>query len=350
MKRKRKLWGLTAAVLIFVLMLSGCGNSAGADSGMKGGATESQSGGAAPGQGMSFGSDGSAAESGENAAADMAESGTDSGAGAQDPAEGGEDAGILTGEEAGSAYEQKLIRTVNMSVETKAFDSLVENVRARTESLGGYVENSEVSGSAGAANDRWAYLTLRIPAQQLDAFLDQVSEEANVTYSSESTEDVTLAYTDMQSHVAALRTEQETLLSMLGQAQSMEDILAIQTQLTQVRYEIESYESQLRVYDNQVDYSTVYLDIREVARETSAEGNSFGERVRTRFGDTAYRVGQGFVNFAVGFLGALPVLIIVAVIAAAAVLVWKKVRKRKKKNKDRSSGQMDGEEQKEKSR
>ena len=280
----------------------------------------------------------------------MAESGTDSGAGAQDPAEGGEDAGILTGEEAGSAYEQKLIRTVNMSVETKAFDSLVENVRARTESLGGYVENSEVSGSAGAANDRWAYLTLRIPAQQLDAFLDQVSEEANVTYSSESTEDVTLAYTDMQSHVAALRTEQETLLSMLGQAQSMEDILAIQTQLTQVRYEIESYESQLRVYDNQVDYSTVYLDIREVARETSAEGNSFGERVRTRFGDTAYRVGQGFINFAVGFLGALPVLIIVAVIAAAAVLVWKKVRKRKKKNKDRSSGQMDGEEQEEKSR
>ena len=103
-----------------------------------------------------------------------------------------------------------------------------------------------------------------------------------MTYSSESTEDVTLAYTDMQSHVAALRTEQETLLSMLGQAQSMEDILAIQTQLTQVRYEIESYESQLRVYDNQVDYSTVYLDIREVARETSAEGNSFGERVRTR--------------------------------------------------------------------
>ena len=92
-----------------------------------------------------------------------------------------------------------------------------------------------------------------------------MSEEANVTYSSESTEDVTLAYTDMQSHVAALRTEQETLLSMLGQAQSMEDILAIQTQLTQVRYEIESYESQLRVYDNQVDYSTVYLDIGSCA-------------------------------------------------------------------------------------
>ena len=76
-----------------------------------------------------------------------------------------------------------------------------------------------------------------------------------------------------------------------------------------------------------------YIWISEVARETSAEGNSFGERVRTRFGDTAYRVGQGFVNFAVGFLGALPVLIIVAVIAAAAVLVWKKVRKERKRTK-----------------
>ena len=65
---------------------------------------------------------------------------------------------------------------------------------------------------------------------------------------------------------------------MMEQATSMKDILSIQSQITDVRYEIESYESQLRVYDNQVTYSTVYLDLYEVNRESSTTGTTFGER------------------------------------------------------------------------
>ena len=83
----------------------------------------------------------------------------------------------------------------------------------------------------------------------------------------------------------------------------MEDILAIQSQITEVRYEIENYESQLRVYDNQVNYSTIYLDLYEVTRESSTTGKTFGDRVYTRWNDNLYRMGQGFQKFPDRFFG-----------------------------------------------
>lgn len=230
---------------------------------------------------------------------------------------------------------QKLIKTVNMSVETTEFDQFTAGVKTETEQIGGYVESSEVSSTVNEHSDRWANFTLRIPSEKLDEFVSRVGEDANVTYTNESTEDVTLSYVDMESHLKALRTEQETLMSMLEKVESLEDILKIQSQLTEVRYRIESYESQLRTYDNLVDYSTVYLNVSEVTRETSVAGITFGERVKTRFNDNVYRIGQGFRNFAIAFLGAIPILIILAVIAVAALLLLRKVYKIRKKRKEK---------------
>ena len=75
-------------------------------------------------------------------------------------------------------------------------------------------------------------------------------------------------YVDVESHITALKTEQESLLKMLEQADTIETILAIQNQLTQVRYQLESYESQKRTYDNDLNYSAVYVYVQEVERES----------------------------------------------------------------------------------
>ena len=226
--------------------------------------------------------------------------------------------------------DQKLIKTVNMSAETTEFDTLVADVRAKTESAGGYVENSDVGGDYGMDMTRYAYLVLRIPADKLDDFVGEVKNASNVRSFGESTEDVTLQYTDLDTHIKALREELDALFSMMEQATSMEDILAIQSQITEVRYEIENYESQLRVYDNQVIYSTVYLDLYEVNRESSAAGTTFGERVKIKFNDNLYQMGQGFQNFMVGLLGGLPILLPIVVICVVVVVVLRKIWKKRK--------------------
>lgn len=179
------------------------------------------------------------------------------------------------------------------------------SAQSQAEGLGGYIESSSISNSSYASSTsaaRSARLTARIPSEKLDGYLAGISKQSNVTRKSESTEDVTLQYVDLQSHKKALLAEQESLLSMMEQAESIEDIIAINEQLTDVRYQIESMESQLRTYDNQVDYSTVNLYIDEVERYTPGAAKSAGARIAEGFSANIYRVGSFFKNFAIEFI------------------------------------------------
>jgi uncharacterized protein YhaN len=141
-------------------------------------------------------------------------------------------------------------------------------------------------------------------------------------------EDVTLQYVDMESHKKALVTEQERLLELLEQAQTVEDIITIEDRLSEVRYQIESMESQLRTYDNKIDYSTVYLTINEVVQYSLSEEETVGERIRNGFLDSLEGVKDGVTEFAIWLVIKLPYLVVWAVIIAVIVIVFLKIRKR----------------------
>ena len=116
---------------------------------------------------------------------------------------------------------------------------------------------------------------------------------------------------------------------MLAEATELDTILAIQNRLTEVRYELQSYESQMRIYDNEIDYSTVYLDVYEVERETSKDEGSFGTRLKERLSDNLYSLGNNLEGVALFFLGGLPYWMLLALIAAIVILIVKKVKKRR---------------------
>ena len=173
-------------------------------------------------------------------------------------------------------------------------------------------------------------MTVRIPSDKLDGFVENVKESANVTYISESTEDITLRYVDTESRKIALETERDRLLELLERAETVEDIITIEGRLSEVRYQLESYASQLRTFDNQVDYSTVHINIHEVDRETNVEPKTFWEEVTEEFDDSLYDMGRGIKNFAIWFLGSSPYLILWAVVIVAAVFVLRAVGKKKR--------------------
>ena len=231
--------------------------------------------------------------------------------------------------------DRKLIRNVNLSLQTKEFDTVLENMSQKVKDLGGYVQDSSVWGSSSDySSSRSASYTLRIPSDKLDEFIDVVETLGNVTYKNESVDDVTLQYVDVESHKKALETEQERLLALLEQAESVEDIITIENRLSDVRYELENYESQIRLLDNQIDYSTVYVDISEVSRVTDTGKQGFFEEVASRFNDSIYVVLMGLRGFAVDVLGSLPILVVWGVILAAVVVLLRKfVFKKSKKNK-----------------
>lgn len=240
-----------------------------------------------------------------------------------------EGAGDVTASESTVKSNEKIIYTYNYSVETKTFDEFMKSVQQRVNEYGGYMESSEVHGNEEMNITRYANLVIRVPADKMADFLDMVKGSANVTYSSSSSENVTLSYVDMKSHVEALKAEQKSLMDMLEHADSVEAIITIQTRLTDVRYELESYESQLRVYDNRINYSTLYLDVNEVDRESNvATKLSYGEEISRGLSDTLYGMGQGLRGFSIWLIVNLPVLLVLAVIVVIIVLIVRALVKR----------------------
>lgn len=231
--------------------------------------------------------------------------------------------------------DRKLIKTVDISLETEAYDTLVPHIEAQVTALGGYIENMDTTKRVyGYSSDfeteylRYTYMVVRMPKENLDTFLDDVGEQSNIISRSERVEDVTLQYVDLESHKNALLTEQERLLDLMEQAETVEDLISIESRLSEVRYQLESMESQLRTYDNKIDYSTLYLSIDEVEKYTPTEKITVGERIRNGFTDSLWGVGNGIAEFAIWFVIHIPYLIVWAVVIAAAVFILCKLRKR----------------------
>ncbi len=210
---------------------------------------------------------------------------------------------------------RKLIKTVNLTVETLEFDKLVKNLEDTVVGYGGYIENMD--GNYGSIYGSYsplkqADLTVRIPSGKLDAFVNGVDKEANITNKSTSVEDVTLNYVDMESHKKMLVEQQNRLMELLENAETIEDIIAIESRLSDVKYQIESMESQLRTYDNKIDYSTVYISVREVEeyKEIENHNKSVAERIADGFKKNLKNVWEGIVDFIVWLISSLPVIII----------------------------------------
>lgn len=177
------------------------------------------------------------------------------------------------------AEGRKLVRTADLYAESDQYDSFLSWLDGYVASLGGYFsERNERSNDrsywSDALNDVKYYrtrvldCTIRLPEGKLDTFLGDLDGSCNIVSRDVSADDVTLEYTDVESRVKAYQIEYDRLTELLEQAEDLDTILAIESRMSEVRYELDSYESRLRVMDNLVDYATVRLNVEEVTELT----------------------------------------------------------------------------------
>lgn len=222
----------------------------------------------------------------------------------------------------------KMIYTARMEVETTAFDTAAADLRTLVEILGGYFEQAAVHnyGSGYRSGD----YTVRVPADQFQPFLDRVGTLCHVTYQEQTSENVSEAYYDAESRLATQRTKLERLQNLLAQAENMEDIITIESAISDTELEIERLTGTLRQYDALVDYSTVHLSLQEVYQLSNVEEPA------TSF---ASRMGAAFASGWRGFVGALEslavalaygwvwLLLLAAAGTAAGRILWKRRRR-----------------------
>ncbi len=239
--------------------------------------------------------------------------------------------------ESGSVAElpadRKLIRTYRIDAETEELDTLLTALDQKVTELGGYVENREVYNGSTYSSRRYrsANLTIRIPAENANGFVEHVSGVSNVVSSNESIDDVTLTYVDTEARVAALETEQARLMELMEKAETLSDLLEIESRLTDVRYELESYASQLKTLENQVSYATVHLYISEVQEYTPVAEKTTWQRIAEGFVDSLEGIWDGAVELFVWVLANSPYLVLFGGIAAVAAVFLRKRKKSVKK-------------------
>ena len=129
---------------------------------------------------------------------------------------------------------EKIIYSAYVSIETTDFDASVFGLEQKIRSLGGFVENSNVSGDTRWNNDgttsvvnRWAYYTFRIPAEKFEYFLQLTHTYGNVLSTSRSAQNVTSSYTDFEARLSSLNTQEERLLDMLSKSTDVETVVLL---------------------------------------------------------------------------------------------------------------------------
>ena len=240
-----------------------------------------------------------------------------------------------SGESMVNDTSRKLIKTVDMSIETNDLSTMIDGISNRIEAYGGYIEYSYVYNGSESSykSNKSANITARIPSGKLDAFLDNVEENSNIISKNINVTDVTLSYVDTEAKKDSLVTQQKRLLELMAEAESVEDIITIEDRLSNIEYELDSAQRQIRSFENQIDYSTVALDIKEVKEFTPVEPVSRIQRMKDGFVDSVISVFEGLLDFGVGFVIAIPFLIVWAIIITIIVLIIRLIIKHHKKKK-----------------
>ena len=243
--------------------------------------------------------------------------------------EGGDGAGsIVNGQ---PTDDRKIIRTVTMSCETKAYDDAVTLIMDNLNAHGGYVEASNVTGTGyeNVKNSaRRATYTLRVPAEKLDAFLEtlRVNEGIRILSQNATSDEITATYYDTVSRLETLKAEKASLTAMLEGFTDYKDIsnmLKVQERLYDVIEEIEALQTKLNLYDGRVAMSTVKLSLNEVIiyTEVVVPDPTFGERIGEAFRESWADFGEGCQDFAVWFVEAFPTLLVLVVIHGGIFLI-----------------------------
>ncbi len=250
-------------------------------------------------------------------------------------------------------YAEKIIYSGHVYMETTEFDQAITELDQAIKSYGGFVQESRVNGntrynSDGSTTvvDRWGYYVVRIPTEKFDAFMTLADGIGNVTNSSRTAENVTSQYTDYEARLSSLYTQEERLLNMLEESGDLESLIQLEARLSEVRYEIESIERNLRNLDQRLAYSTVTLELREVEiyTPTVPVKRTFGEKLADAFADGWSGFVRGLQNFIVNIARSLPGLVLFVVIAAAVVLTVVRLFKRRKAKKAKAAEQPKNEE------
>ncbi|MFC5280109.1 DUF4349 domain-containing protein [Halorubrum rubrum] len=257
---------------------------------------------------------------GGDAGGDVPESRSPAGDGADAPdgsadSEGGEtavsDTAAEDGETVAAVAERRLIRTGDLRVTVDSFEESNAEARSIADEYGGFVSDStRETHERGDENYTVGALTIRVPSEEFDAAMADLEALGTVERSTTESRDVTDRIADLEARLENRRAERDRLRELYEEANTTEDVLAVQRELADVQAEIERMETQLAALEERVALSTIQVELREEPPEPSAVSTAWYDTgVVTAFLESVRGLGTLLRAAVVGAAYAAPYLL-----------------------------------------
>lgn len=210
--------------------------------------------------------------------------------------------------------ERKLIQRANLTIEVKNLEVSNKKVLELVQDVQGYISSS---GDWISGKRQHSRVQIRVPADQFYSIMDELEELGVITSRNISGDDVTEEYIDLSSRIKNLNLQEERYRQLLQQATKVEDILSIERELERVRSTLESLQGRLQYLDNQVNLSTIDLNLSEPEPITPTEWG-----IMKALRQALREVMNSFYNMVIRLGAMVPYLVLLAVAYLIIRVVW----------------------------
>ncbi|RSN79053.1 DUF4349 domain-containing protein [Candidatus Methanodesulfokora washburnensis] len=204
--------------------------------------------------------------------------------------------------------------TASVEIEVNNTNYAAARISQIAQQLSGYVSYMYVGNSS-------AQITVKVPQEYLQSFLDQLSSVGRVLQKSMTANDVTDQLLDLDTRIRNLQAEESRLLKLYDMAKDVGEIIQIEDRLSQVRYQIEILQAQKTNIERMVQYATVQISLTIPAKPQPEDHWKWVINVASR------AFWGAIALIAIAIAGGLPL----ALVALAAYAVYRLYRRKSQK-------------------
>lgn len=221
--------------------------------------------------------------------------------------------------------DRKLIEYWDFNIEVQNTTEAMADIKNKTNSLKGYIVESHINNNTNSTN---AYLTIKIPQENIHEMTNYLQDVGKVNNSSNRTEDITMEYYDTEARLEVLKKQEERLLSFMdGKTNNIQDLLAVEQELSRVRGERESLQARMNYLNNATSYSQISIHLTQISGgEITTPQGTWGKAVQGLV--TSINSLMNLANsLIIGLFMALPYLLVIGIV----YLIVNYFRKKKQK-------------------
>ena len=233
------------------------------------------------------------------------------------------DSDVPSNSDAALETARQLIYVADVRLVVEDFSKLEgENgITQLIEKYGGHAADVSIEQNTGRARSgQW---TARIPIKNYRTFLKEIKDLGFPEHFSETTEDVTAQYIDLDARIRTKKQLEERILQLLDRdVGKISDLIEVERELGRVRGEIERMESMFRTLKSRIKMTTVTINAREERNYIPPQTPSLGNRTEKAWSNSILAIKEGSKNLLVFLVALAPWLIVLIAMGLLLLLFF----------------------------